>query len=199
MLCRVDVAEAHYGQIVVLSLSAILGTSFWSTSFPGLGLELKVSYYIPVIFKSVIVGACVGCCYMWDSGMYYQQPPACPLYSGHQRSRQKWLNCGSKKLPLYSLPPLFPHWASSFPFQDTSVLSPIISPIVIAATLSYHLLYGHSGLIHTHYLLFFSAFGLQITKAALLMMVSTGVCGWHSTERERQRGQAREGGREEGV
>lgn len=138
-----------------------------------------------VIFKSMIVGA--GCRYMWDSGVYNQQPPACPLYSGHQRSRQKWLHCSGKKLPLTHF--LSSSLTGSFvSIQDTSVLSPIISPVVITATLSYHILYSHSGLVHTHYLLFFSAFGLQITKTALLMMVSTGsVYGQgHSRQRGRE-------------
>ena len=36
----------------------------------------------------------------------------------------------------------------------------------------YHVLYSPSQLVHTHYLLFFTAFGLQVTKTALLMMVS---------------------------
>ncbi|CAI8024167.1 Homeodomain-interacting protein kinase 2 [Geodia barretti] len=55
---------------------------------------------------------------------------------------------------------------------DTSVLSPIISPIVITTTLVYHALYSPSQLVHTHYILFFSAFGIQVTKITLLMMVA---------------------------
>ena len=71
--------------------------------------------------------------------------------------------------------------------QDTSVLSPIISPIVITTTLVYHALYSPSQLVHTHYILFFSAFGIQVTKITLLMMVSpvsphlrycTSPCRW---------------------
>jgi diacylglycerol cholinephosphotransferase len=70
---------------------------------------------------------------------------------------------------------------------DTSVLSPIISPIVVTTTLVYHALYSPSQLVHTHYILFFTAFGIQVTKITLLMMVShvsphlrdcTGPCRW---------------------
>lgn len=61
---------------------------------------------------------------------------------------------------------------SSLVVQDTSVLSPILSPIVITTTLVYHALYCPSQLVHKHYLLFFLAFGMQVTKTALLMMVS---------------------------
>ena len=60
----------------------------------------------------------------------------------------------------------------SLSLQDTSVLSPIISPIVITSTLVYYILYSHPLLVQSHYLLFFMAFGLQVTKIALLMMVS---------------------------
>jgi diacylglycerol cholinephosphotransferase len=55
---------------------------------------------------------------------------------------------------------------------DTSVLSPIISPIVVTTTLVYHALYSPSQLVHTHYILFFTAFGIQVTKITLLMMMA---------------------------
>ena len=126
---------------------------------------------------------------LWDTGVSCYQPPACTLYSAHQWSRQEWLYCGSEciipstPLPPPSSPALLLHHSPptlpfSLPLQDTSVLSPIISPIIISATLVYHAHYSPSQLAHTHYLLFFAAFGLQVTKTALHMMVSTCVlCG----------------------
>jgi hypothetical protein len=51
-------------------------------------------------------------------------------------------------------------------------LSPIISPIVVTTTLVYHALYSPSQLVHTHYILFFTAFGIQVTKITLLMMMA---------------------------
>jgi phosphatidylglycerophosphate synthase len=127
----VDIAEAHYAQITVLSLSGVLGSNFWSNLFPGLDLELKVLLVCGTLVLAVI---------NLLHALYIV------LTSGVGKN-------GST-------------------VADTSVLSPIISPIIISATLVYHAHYSPSQLAHTHYLLFFAAFGLQVTKTALHMMLS---------------------------
>ena len=170
MVCRVDIAEAHYAQISVLCLSGVLGPQFWSNLFPGLGLQLKV--LTPILCRVSNLGMCVGVfvqvVLVYGTLVFTVLNLLHALYivltSGVGKN-------GSTVAVSQSLPfLLFSIFLS--PLQDTSVLSPIISPIVITTTLVYHALYSPSRLVHTHYLLFFAAFGLQVTKTALLMMVS---------------------------
>ena len=161
-----DIAEAHYAQISVLTLSGVLGPELWSNIFPGLGLQLKVEMCCVCVlcevvsFQVVLVyGTLVFTLWNLLHALYIV------LTSGVGKN-------GSTV--AVSVPALSFHLSSLCPSQDTSVLSPIISPVVITTTLVYYALYSPSQLMHTHYLLFFAAFGLQVTKTALLMMVSWG-------------------------
>lgn len=164
---RIDVSEAHYAQITVLCLSGILGTEFWTTIFPGSGLEMKVRIQCAIddSCHGYSVAGTVG---VRNAGLQCVQSSSCSLYSAHQGCWKEWLYSGCECCTHTCTLPLS---VSLSLLQDTSVLSPMISPVVVAATLLYHTLYSPAHSAHSHYILFFLAFGLQVTKITLLMMV----------------------------
>ena len=84
-----------------------------------------------------------------------------------------WIHCTSQILNsfsnLFPLPSLF---CSSFLPQGTSVVSPIITPVILISIMVLYATNSPARLLHTNCVVFFTAFYFPMSKMVIYMMVS---------------------------
>lgn len=128
---KFDVAEAQFGQIAGLLLTATLGPEVWQTMLPGVGISLKALLYPFVVTLT-----------------------AMNLFSAYYVI----LTGGVGK--------------NGSTVADTSVLSPLLTPLVLIPLTFLSAYFSPSHSLQTNAMLFMAAFCLPVAKTALLMMLA---------------------------